>query len=154
MNDKNLTERPLMLAIKYLSHRPRTVYEMSAYIKKKGFPKDIIRQVITILLEENYLNDKKFTKLYIDSMVRNRPKSKFALGFELKRKGVNQSIIEPALESYDDMGLAIRAVTPKIKIWKNLDTEKFKKKLINFLKYRGFNYEICIQTLKTIEKKM
>ena len=143
-----------MLAVKYLSYRPKTVYEMKAYIEKKGFNKKIIEKVITILLEQNYLNDEEFTKLYIDSMVRNKPKSKFALSFELNQKGVNQTIVESALEPYDNNSLALKAVTPKLKIWKLLDKKNRNKKLMNFLQYRGFDYDVCMRTLEAIEKTM
>ncbi len=43
--------------------------------------------------------------------------------------------------------MAMKAVKPKIKIWQNLDGEKFKKKMMNFLQYRGFNYDVCMTTL-------
>jgi len=146
-NNKKSIEQPLMLAMKYLSYRPRSVHEIEEYIKKKGFDKNIVRETIEILLERNYLNDKAFTKLYIETMTRNRPKSKFAIEFALKKKGVDLSIIEPVLEQYDDQSLAIKAVGPKIEKWQSFDKNKFKKKLMNFLVYRGFNYEICITTL-------
>jgi SOS response regulatory protein OraA/RecX len=93
------------------------------------------------------LNDKDFTKLYIETLVRNRPKSKFAIEFALKKKGVDLSIIEPILEKYDDQSLAIKAVEPKIVKWQSFDNKKFNKKFMNFLVYRGFKYEICITTL-------
>jgi len=143
---------PLYLVMKYLSYRPRTVYEIEKYFNKKGFKKKIISQVIGILLEQNYLNDKNFAKIYIESMVRNKPKSKFAIGFELKKKGIEPSIIEPELEQYDDYALAIKAVNPKIKIWKTLDNKKFEKKLMNFLQYRGFNFDVCITTLNYFKR--
>jgi len=85
-NNKKSIEQPLMLAMKYLSYRPRSVHEIEEYIKKKGFDKNIVRETIEILLERNYLNDKAFTKLYIETMTRNRPKSKFAIEFALKKK--------------------------------------------------------------------
>ena len=146
-NSKKSIEQPLMLAMKYLSYRPRSVYEIEEYIKKKGFDKNIVRETIEILLKRNYLNDKAFTELYIETMTRNRPKSKFAIEFALKKKGVDLSIIKPVLEQYDDQSLAIKAVEPKIVRWQSFDKNKFKKKLMNFLVYRGFNYEICITTL-------
>ena len=146
-NDKKSIKRPLKLAMRYLSYRPRSVYEIEAYIKKKGFDKNIVKKTVEILIERNYLNDKDFTKLYIENMVRNRPKSKFAIEFALKKKGVDLSIIEPVLEQYDDQTLAIKAVEPKIARWQSFDKKKLKKKLMNFLVYRGFNYEICITTL-------
>ena len=147
VNDIKSIERPLNLAIKYLSYQPRTVYEMQKYIKEKGFSEDIVKKIIGILLEKNYLNDKNFARLFIESKVKNKPKSKFAFQYELKKKGVNPSIIDAILEQYDDQDLALKAVRPKIKIWQNIDDEKFKKKMMNFLQYRGFNYDISISTL-------
>ena len=146
-NDKKSIERPLLLAMRYLSYRPKSVYEIEEYLKKKGFDKNIAKKTVEILIERNYLNDKDFTKLYIENMVRNRPKSKFAIEFALKKKGIDLSIIEPVLEQYDDQSLAIKAVEPKVERWQSFDKNKFKKKLMNFLVYRGFNYEICITTL-------
>jgi len=155
-HDKKSIERPLMLAMKYLSYRPRSVYEIEQYIKKKGFDKDIVRETIEVLIERDYLNDKNFTKLYVENMARNRPKSKFAIEFALKKKGIDLLIIEPVLEHYDDQSLAIKAVKSKIVRWQSFDKKKFKKKVMNFLVYRGFNYEVCISTLnhfKNIEGK-
>lgn len=147
MNDIKSIKRPLNLAIKYLSYQPRTVYEMQEYIKKKGFSEDIIEKIIEILLEQNHLNDRDFATLFIESKVRNKPKSKFAFQYELKKKGINPSIIDAILEQYDDQDLALKAVRPKIRMWQNLDEDKFKKKMMNFLRYRGFNYDICLSTL-------
>ncbi|WP_299976769.1 regulatory protein RecX [Desulfobacula sp.] len=147
MNDIKSINQPLNLAINYLSYQPRTVYEMQEYIKKKGFSEDIIKKIIGILLEQNHLNDKDFATLFVESKVRNKPKSKFAFQYELKKKGVNPSIIDAILEQYDDQDLALKAVRPKIRMWQNLDDEKFKKKMMNFLRYRGFNYDICLSTL-------
>ncbi|MCD4718442.1 MAG: recombination regulator RecX [Desulfobacula sp.] len=147
VNNIKSIKSPLNFAIKYLSYKPRTIHEMQKYIKKKGFSEDIIEKVIATLLEKNYLNDKDFARLFIESKVRNKPKSKFALQYELKKKGISPSIIDAILEQYNDQALALKAVTPKIKMWKNLDDEKFKKKMMNYLRYRGFNYDIFISTL-------
>jgi regulatory protein len=145
--NKKKIKKPLSLGMRFLSYRPRTVYELESYLKKKGVDKKITRQVITVLLKQNYLNDKNFAKLYIESMVRNKPKSKFAIGFELKKKGIELAISEPELEKYDDYILAIKAIKPKINLWQTLDEKRIKTKLMNFLQYRGVNYDVCITTL-------
>jgi regulatory protein len=146
-NDNKSIQLPLNFAIKYLSYQPRTVYEMEKYLKKKGFNENIVNRIIEILLGKNYLNDMDFAKLFIESKAKNKPKSKFAFQYELTKKGINPSIIDRILDQYDDQDLALTAVKPKIKIWKNLDDEKFKKKMMNFLRYRGFNYDTFISTL-------
>ncbi|MCP3876555.1 MAG: regulatory protein RecX [Desulfobacteraceae bacterium] len=145
-NNKEI-QLPLNLSIKYLAYQPRTIYEIQAFLKKKGFNKNIIESVVDILINYNYLNDKDYAKLFIESKVKCKAKSKFALAYELKKKGVSDSIINEALKTYDDFDLAFKSVQPKIKHWQKFDDKTFKKKLMNFLHYRGFSYDICISTL-------
>lgn len=150
-NEKNNTQA-LNLALKYLSYQPRTIYEVQKFIEKKGFGEDISRNVIQIMEKNNYLNDTDYTKLFIESKIKHKAKSKFAFRYELKKKGINPSIIDSALEKYSDHSLALKSVDRKIKVWQNLDDEKFKHKIMNFLRYRGFNYEISISTLNHFKK--
>jgi regulatory protein len=147
MNDKQAIKQALNLATNYLAYQPRTIYEMEKYLDKKGFTRDIIKNIVNILLDRNYLNDKEFARLFIKSRIKNKPKSRFALYYELKQKGVNSVDIDAILQPYNDQDLALKSVRPKIKAWQNLDNEKFKKKMANFLQYRGFNYDICQSTL-------
>ena len=137
---------PFDMALRYLSYRPRTVWEMVQYIRTKGFSEDIIKKTIQDLLDKQFLNDRDFAKLFIESKIKNKSKSKFAFQYELKKKGINPVIIKDILMAYNDQDLALKAVRPKIKIWKYLDDEKFKTKMMTFLNYRGFNYDISIST--------
>lgn len=137
----------LNLAIKYLAYQPRTVYEMQKYLKKKDVSEDLIKKTIEILLEKKYLDDRCFANLFIETKAKHKPKSKFAFRYELEKKGIDPSIIDAVLTHYDDQDLALKSVRPKIKTWQKLDDETFKKKMMNFLRYRGFNYDICLSTL-------
>lgn len=145
-------ESALNQAYRYLSYRPRTAYEVRHHLKNKGMDPDIITEVITILQEKKYLNDHDFARMFIESAERNRPKSKFALEFDLKKKGVSAAVSGPILASYRDDDLAVKAVTPRLKMWKSLEKEKFKKKLMNFLRYRGFRYDTCMTVLSRFEE--
>ena len=146
-NENKTITRGLNMVLNYLSYQARTIHEIQKYIIKKGFNDDISKKIIEILKSKNYLNDKEFVKLFIETKIKTKPKSKFALQYELEKKGINSCDIEAFLITYDDHDLALKAVRPKIKIWQNLDADKFKKKMMNFLQYRGFNYDICITTL-------
>ena len=146
-NDSELIRRPLNLALKYLSYQPRTVHEMQTYIKKKGFNQEVTIKIIDILKEKKYLNDRDFAILFIESRIKTKPKSKFAFTYELKKRGISAVIIDDILEPYDDQDLALKAVRSKIKTWQRLDSEKYKKKMMNFLQYRGFNFDICQSTI-------
>jgi len=147
VNENKTITQALNLALNYLSYQARTIQEMQKYIKKKGVSEEIVEKIIKILLDKNYLNDKEFARLFLEARIKTKPKSKFAFEYELRKKGINPCDIEVLLKAYDDQDLALRALRPKIRTWQNLDTDKFKKKTMNFLQYRGFNYDICLSTL-------
>ncbi len=146
-DDIQSIKKPLNLAMKYLSYQPRTVYEMKKYMERKGIEENDKGKIIKILLENNYLNDLDFAKLFIESRIKNKPKSKFAFRFELKKKGVTISIIDDILSQYSDQELAIKSVKSKLRLWRDFDHDQLKKKMINYLRYRGFTYDICLSTL-------
>ncbi|OFZ59443.1 MAG: hypothetical protein A2328_11095 [Bdellovibrionales bacterium RIFOXYB2_FULL_36_6] len=136
---------PLNLALNYLALQPRSIHEIHLYLTKKGFDEDIVSSIIDLLMEYKYLDDRNFTKSFVESRVKNKPKSKFALTYELNKKGIDSNVIEDVLKDYDDYGLALKALEPKIRLWVPLNSEIFKKKIMNFLQYRGFSYSISVE---------
>ena len=130
------------MALGYLSRRNRTVFEMNNYLSKKGFSLEIVDAVVQRLEDEKYLDDRMFAKNYLENRKRNKPKSIFAFRYELKNKGITSTIIDPLLDDYDDLELAVLAITPKIRLWQHLDRELFKKKMFGHLKYRGFSFSV------------
>ena len=147
-------DKPLAMALNYLSYQPRTVHEMQTYMKKKGVNENLIGKIIEILLANHYLDDTSFAKLFVETRVRHKAKSKFAFHYELKKKGICSSIIDAALSPYEDTDLAMKAIRPKIKTWQQLDRPTLKKKMMNFLRYRGFDYEVCLSTLDQFIESM
>ncbi|WP_022668796.1 regulatory protein RecX [Desulfospira joergensenii] len=135
--------KALNKAVHYLSIRPRTSLEVKTFLLKKGFNDKCIQSVLGILEQDRYLDDRAFAKLFISSRIRNNPKSKFALGLELKNKGISPVLFDEFLEELDDHELALSAVSRKLETWtRTLDQEAVKTKIFNYLSYRGFTYEV------------
>ncbi len=134
-------------AMTYLSYQPRSILEVKNFLNKKEFNNKIINLTINYLIDKKYLDDKSYAKLYIESKAKRKPKSVFALRFELCNKGIDHTITDPILDKYDDRELAKKAVEPKMRTWNGYPEPKLKKKLMNFLQYRGFSYDICVSTL-------
>lgn len=149
---KNL-ECAVNKALKYLMYRSRTVFEIKVYLHKKGFGDDIVHDVIVYLEEKKYLDDVRFCRRFIEYQTQYKPKSRFALAYELKKKGIAPQVVESALSGYNDDQAAITAVQTKMKQWGKLeDTAVLKKKITNFLRYRGFGYQTCTTTLSIFIK--
>ncbi|QQG47818.1 MAG: RecX family transcriptional regulator [Candidatus Woesebacteria bacterium] len=130
--------------LKFVSIRPRSVYEVKSWCRRKKVDPKIQAIVLEKLKELEFLDDYKFSLWWIDQRLSFRPKSKRLLKLELLKKGVNREIIQKALESVeiDEAAVAKNLIYKKEKRWKRLDEIEKKKKIINFLKSRGFNWEI------------
>ncbi len=130
--------------LKLVSLRPRSEFEVKNWCKRKKIDPKIQTILLEKLKELNFLDDLKFSFWWIDQRLAFRPKSKRLLKFELLKKGVNKEIIQKALESVeiDEVLVAKNLIYKKEKRWEKLDEDTKKKKIINFLKSRGFNWEI------------
>lgn len=136
-------EKAYQKALGYLSKRAKTIRQMKEYLTNKGYDADITEQVVIKLLRFNYLDDSAFARQFIDSRLRYKPKSVFALGFELRQKGIDPVLVENLLTAHKDEELALKAVETKKQAWKRLDQSECRKKMMNYLRYRGFDYSVC-----------
>ncbi len=153
-DSQKMNDTALNTAFKYLSYRSRTVFELKRYIQKKGFDKETVRYVLNYLLTKGYLNDNDYCKSFLEYRSNYKPKSIFALKYELRSKGIDESIIDTFLSDYSDDELAQNAVKSKLNHWLCFDDDKFNKKVTNFLKYRGFSYTVCISILNNIKENI
>lgn len=143
-------KRALNTGVRFLGRRARSIKEMETYLIGKDYPEKTINAVIEKLLEKKYLDDHAFARMWIESRNRFNPKGAFALRYELRHKGVDESIIETALSEHDDNRAAWEAVEKKLSQWKSLGRETLQKKLYTFLSGRGFNYETTTDTYNRV----
>jgi regulatory protein len=135
-------------AINFLAYRARSQRETERHLNRKGFDSEIINQTIARLHGQKYLDDSEFARAWLKSRTARKPGSKAALRFELNQKGVDEKIIEQLLVDVDNSELARTCVEKKIRLWGDLGREDFKKKILNYLKRRGFNYEVCLNAYR------
>ncbi len=127
-------------AFNYLSIRSRSSLELQNYLFKKGFPKDIIREIIEKLREAGYINDYDFAVSYIHHRRNRKAVGEHLLRSELYKKGISRELIKKAIKETGaevvDLDNLYELALQKLK---RLDNKKNKKtKIIYFLKQRGF----------------
>ncbi len=140
------------LSLNFLALRDRSVKEVKEYLYKKKFNSEIIELTLLTLQENRLLDDDKFAQEFIHTREKIRPKSKFALRYELKNKGVCDTIIEKQLDRIDEYKSAYNAIGPKISTWLQLEKKIIKNKMFGFLKNRGFNWEVSKATWEKFSK--
>ncbi|MFW6334804.1 MAG: regulatory protein RecX [Desulfosalsimonas sp.] len=135
-------------SLHYLKFRPRSSQEIKRHLRGKGFSDAAVSEALNLLEYYSYVNDEEFARIWIESRSRNRPRGRFALGYELMQKGVAEEIIEGMLAGFDEEKPAWRAVEPKLEQWAGLDPPLLRKKIHQHLKRRGFAYDTCEKTFQ------
>ena len=143
-------------ALNLLSHRSRSVTEMTRYLEGKGYAPATLKAVLARLEEEGLLNDDRFAREWIENRNTFRPRSQSQLKAELRFKGLVESSIESALEEsgLDDATLAMAAARKQAHRYLSSDYEIYRKKLGNALLRRGFSYATVNETLRTLWDEM
>jgi len=137
------------LAVRMLSAREHSENEIRNKLMQKGFDTETTENTLMQLKSMGYINDGLYARKYISDRLKLKPKSKKALYYELKRKGVDDDIIEEALNEteLDETSLAYRLAKKK---YGKYDARKpdIQRKIASFLGHRGFSYEIICETIK------
>lgn len=146
---KDEVEVAYQRALRFLSYKARSSYEIQQKLSKIGFSEEIIESVIQRLLSKGYLNDSKFASLWVENRSTFRPRSHRVLSWELRQKKISEDIINEVLEEAEaEIDLAETAARKYMRRLENQDYETFQKKLSGFLARRGFSYNIVKQIVE------
>jgi regulatory protein len=130
-------------ALNYLSYRPRSRAEIVTYLEGRDVPGGQIERIVERLERAGLLDDDAFARYWVENRERFRPRGLHALRYELRRKGVSDEVIERALVSIDVSASAYRAAEAKARQLQHLDPVTFRRKLLDYLARRGFEYEVA-----------
>jgi regulatory protein len=140
-------------ALRYLGYRPRSRREVERHLRAREFPADIIGVTIDRLVDEGLIDDKAFASLWLD---RRKPRKAAAVfRCELEKKGIEDPIISEVISQIDDDAEAKQIVDRRLyRRWAHLPPEDLKKKLVNFLRRRGYSYDVSFKALRYAREKL
>jgi regulatory protein len=138
-------------ALKYISYKKRSSYEVTNRLLALGFNEKVTNNVISYLEESDYINDYEYAKKYIKYLSENRVLGIKRIKAELKKKGISNVIIEEHLDEIDtsEYHKAEKLIKKKFKLIKEInirETEKIK----NFLYKKGYTNETINSVLENV----
>lgn len=147
-------ERAKSRAINYISGKLKTKYEVRLKLKENGFTEEVIDEVLDILEKEEYLNDKIYCEIFIEDKKKLNGYGKNKIKSLLIQKGISKNIFEDFLDEFEydeEFDNALKMGIRKLNLLSN-EEDKFKKKqkIINYLAYRGFGFDVINDVLKEI----
>lgn len=131
-------------ALNFLSYRNRSEAEVRTHLAKSEITPELIELVVERLKRSGLLDDQRFAENWVDNRAEFRPRSRRALSYELKRKGISEETIDAAIEGLDEEQMAYLAARKKAPRYYSLEWAEFKQKMYAYLARRGFSYEVSV----------
>lgn len=131
-------------ALKLLSFRPQSRYELRYKLSKRFNPKTI-QQVLARLAKDGLVNDEKFASAWVNERLLTRHRSIQHLMAELRQKGIEHRTIQAVISGIDKQ-IEIDAALGLAQRYAN----KPREKLQAYLARRGFGYPV----IREVEKKL
>ena len=147
LKEKSARDEAYRRALHYLSPRPRSRQEVARHLRNKGFPAGIVDPVIERLIAENLIDDAAFAHFWWNR--RKQRKATALFRNELRKKGIEDPIISEVISRVDDAAEAKKIVDRQLRRrWAHLPPDDLKNKLVNYLRRRGYSFEIAFNAYR------
>ncbi len=154
INNKFTPDQALPKAKQYCAYQERSHSEVKEKLYGFGLTTKEVEQIISILIEENYLNEERFAIQFAGGHFRSKKWGRVKITHALKQKQVSPYCIKKALQQInEDDYLKILQQHFDAKL-KTLKSEKNifikKRKLQDHLMQKGFETELIRELIATI----
>lgn len=145
-------KRALKSALRILTRRDHSRYELVRKLKQRGFGNEDIDEAVSCCQQFDYINDERTARLYMRQLKR-KGYGKKRIQLELNKKGLKgasiQHILDESVSAIDERVGAERILKKNMKRFeREKDAQKKRDKIYRFLQARGFTGEVITQTLK------
>ena len=137
-------------AVHFISYRLRSTMEIRNKMKSNEYEDSIIDEVIEFLEQYNFIDDYNFAKAFIYDKSTIAKHSLKKISIDLKHKGIQNDIIQKALDHYIDEGFDFESDTlahlvgKKYKQYENkgkFTTYEVTQKVIQYFYQKGFGID-------------
>ena len=108
--------------------------------------------LIEYLIDDDYLNEERYTNMFIQGKLRIKKWGRIKLKYELRSKGIDIKTINEHINQINEedyMNYFNEFSTSKIKFLKGTKDQK-KRSFINYFTYRGWENNLIYQKLRDI----
>ncbi|NHN28306.1 recombinase RecX [Paenibacillus sp. S3N08] len=140
-------------AIRLLSFRLRSEYELKVRLKQKNYEPPTIEDTIDRLRREQYIDDSLFAEQLTEQRIHSHKKGRNWIKQELQQKGLRKEHITKALEQIDEVTEYTNAFTLIHKKYgaslsPDTDVRNIQRKAISLLQRRGYSFSVVSRVMR------
>ena len=154
---KYLTKEQALQKLKhYCTYQERSHYEVKQKLYELGVRTNDHDEIIASLIDEDYLNEERFAIQFAGGKFRMKQWGKKKILYALREKKVSDYSIKKALAEINEedyLEVLKKLAEEKYKLLKDEQYLERKKKTIDYLIQKGYEYDIVNTTLSSLTEK-
>lgn len=150
-----MNKEALIKAANFCAYQERTHKEVRNKLYELEVSGDESEAIITWLIENNYLNEERFARLFAGSKFRQKKWGRIKIRQELKMRGVSDHCLKAGMSEIDvdDYMVTLQEVIEKkSKDIKDSNKLIIKQKLVKFALSRGFENDLVFDEVSRFLK--
>jgi regulatory protein len=139
----------------YCAYQDRCHKEVTQKLKDMGMIPLAINEIISHLIQENYLNEERFAKSYARGKFNIKKWGKRRITNELKQRDISKYNINRALKEINEedyINTLDSLVKKRTEAVKEKNIQKKRKKIADYLLYRGWESHLIYERITAIIK--
>ncbi|QXP60409.1 regulatory protein RecX [Olleya sp. HaHaR_3_96] len=139
----------------YCAYQERCHKEVKQKLRDMNMIPEAADIIVVHLLEHNFLNEERFARAYARGKFRIKKWGKYRITLELKRKDIAKFNVNQALTEIDEaeyIEVFNDLAEKKVNSLKESDKYKKRKKLIDYLLYRGWESHLVYEKASELIK--
>ena len=154
MFKKHLTkEQALQKLRQYCGYQERSHYEVKQKLWDLGVWKSEHDEILSTLIEEDYLNEERFAKMFAGGKFRMKDWGRKKIYYALKEKQVSEYNIKKAMKEISDEDYEKTLYSLAEKKYELLKGEQYlvrQKKTMDYLMQKGYEPDLISKAVKTL----
>ena len=136
----------------YCLYQDRCIKEVKNKLYSFKVSSQLVENIVEYLIDNDYLNEERYTKMFIQGKLRIKKWGRIKLKYELRSKGIDIKTINEHINQINEedyINYFNEFSTSKIKFLKGTKDQK-KRSFINYFTYRGWENNLIYQKLRDI----
>jgi len=143
----------LVKAANFCAYQERTQQEVRKRLAELEVEGDEAEEMIVWLIENNYLNEERFARIFAGSKFRQKRWGRLKIRQELKMRGVSEYCLKAGMSEIDDedyLQTLTDLLEKKAKEIKESNPLKRKQKLLSYALSKGFESDLVFDLMKNL----
>jgi regulatory protein len=149
-------EEALQKLRQYCAYQERSHYEVQQKLYDLGIRKQDHDEIISTLIEEDYLNEERFAKAFAGGKFRMKDWGRKKIYHALKEKRVSEYSIKQAMKEIDDEAYKQNLKELIEEKYESLKDEQYlvrKKKTIDYMLQKGYELDLVTRAINELIEK-